>query len=255
MSSTNHWKPELYDTKLGFVSEYGKGVVQLLNPQENEKILDLGCGTGDLSNKITTYGAKVVGMDLSAAMIEKAREKYPALHFFQGNGEDFTLEESYDAVFSNAALHWMKNPAKVITSVWNVLNHGGRFVAEFGGKGNVETIIQGIADVLSEEYGEDAYEKNQWYYPSIGEYSHLLEKQGFRVTSALHFDRPTPLKDGKDGLSHWLTSFGDDFFQGFSDDERANLYTKIAKKIKPTLFQDGSWYADYKRIRIVAIKP
>lgn len=255
MSSMNSWKPELYDSKLDFVSEYGKSVVALLAPRENETILDLGCGTGDLTFEIAQFGAKVVGMDLSSSMIEKARLKYPELAFYVGNAEDFAMEESFDAVFSNAALHWMKNPEKVIQCVWNVLNPAGRFVAEFGGKGNVETIIKAIENVLLEEYGMDGKKVNPWYYPSIGEYSTLLEQQGFRVTYAVHFDRPTPLKDGIKGLNHWLNSFGDDYFHPYSEREKEEIFQKIREKIKRSLFHDGSWYADYKRIRVVAIKP
>lgn len=255
MSSMNSWKPELYDSKLDFVSEYGKSVVQLLAPQKNETILDLGCGTGDLTYEIAQSGAKVVGMDLSSSMIDKARIKYPEMTFFVENAEDFTMGESFDAVFSNAALHWMKNPEKVIQCVWNVLNPGGRFVAEFGGKGNVETIIKAMEDVLSQEYGMDAQKINPWYYPSIGEYSTLLEQRGFRVTYAVHFDRPTPLKDGITGLNHWLNSFGDDYFHQYSEAEKEGIFQKIRKKVKPDLFHDGTWYADYKRIRVVALKP
>jgi ubiquinone/menaquinone biosynthesis C-methylase UbiE len=255
MSSIHVWKTELYDNKLGYVSELGKGVVELLNHQKGEKILDLGCGTGDLAYEISKTGANETGMDLSREMIGKAREKYPEIHFFIGNAENFQFEESFDAVFSNAALHWMKNAKQVLKCVWNVLNKGGRFVAEFGGQGNVETVIKAISEVLYEDYGIDASRLNPWFFPSIAEYSTLLEQQGFRVTYALHFDRPTKMEDGENGLNHWLTGLADDFFKGFSEKERNRVFEKIAAKAKKELFHDGSWYLDYKRLRIMAIKP
>jgi trans-aconitate methyltransferase len=255
MGSVHVWKSELYDNKLGYVSEFGKGVVELLNPTKGETILDLGCGTGDLAYEIEKTGAAVTGLDLSNTMIVKAQKKFPEIKFIAGNAEDFTFDKQFDAIFSNAALHWMKNAEKVLSCVWNSLNKNGRFVAEFGGNGNVETIIKAISEVLSEDYGIDASTLNPWYFPSIAEYSTLLEKQGFRVTYALHFDRPTKMKDGENGLYHWLNGLADDFFKELSESERGNVFEKIAVKAKKDLFYDGDWYLDYKRLRICAIKP
>lgn len=255
MSSVHVWKSELYDNKLGYVSELGKGVVELLRPTDRERILDLGCGTGDLAYDIKQLGASVTGMDLSNNMIEKAKGKYPEIEFMVGNGEDFSFDQEFDAVFSNAALHWMKNADKVIACTWNSLKHGGRFVAELGGKGNIGTVIRAIGEVLHEDYGLEADRFNPWYFPSVGEYSSLLENQGFRVTYAVHYDRPTRMEDGEKGLEHWLDGYADDFFQSFSEDERLKVYKKIAAKIKEEIFHDGAWHLDYKRLRIVAIKP
>ncbi|URN92695.1 MAG: class I SAM-dependent methyltransferase [Candidatus Pristimantibacillus lignocellulolyticus] len=254
MDSNQVWKSDLYDKRLSFISEYGKGVVEILNPQEGENILDLGCGTGDLASIIANYGVNVIGMDYSKEMIEKAREKYPHINFEIENGEDFTVKQSFDAVFSNAALHWMKNPEKVLACVWDALSDRGRFVAEFGGYGNVVTIIKSINEVFTEEYGKDATKYNPWYFPTIGEYSTLLEKQGFRVTYAIHFDRPTKLEDGENGLTDWLTSFADNYFADFEEEEKNIIFAKVANKARAELFQNGSWYADYKRIRVMAVK-
>ncbi|HIW33561.1 MAG TPA: class I SAM-dependent methyltransferase [Candidatus Paenibacillus intestinavium] len=254
MESNQVWKSELYDKRLSFISEFGKDVVELLNPQKGESTLDLGCGTGDLAFEISTRGANVIGMDLSNEMIEQAREKYPQLQFQIGNAEAFSIEQTFDAVFSNAALHWMKRPEQVIACVWDALAAGGRFIAEFGGYGNVAAIIKAINDVLAEDYGKDATKLNPWYFPTIGEYSSLLEKQGFRVTYAIHFDRPTKLEDGENGLRDWLASFTDSYFQGFGGQEKNIIFEKVANKAKNELFQDGAWYTDYKRIRVMAIK-
>ncbi|WHX48224.1 methyltransferase domain-containing protein [Paenibacillus woosongensis] len=255
MGSIHDWKPELYDQKLGFVSDYGKDVLRLLQPQPGEMILDLGCGTGDLSFEIQNSGARVLGMDYSPAMIEQGRRKYPSLDFIVGNAADFSLDQSMDAVFSNAALHWIKDAEAVAACVWRALRPGGRFVAEFGGRGNVDTIIQSTCKVLSEHYGIDGEQRNPWFFPSIGEYSSLLEAQGFRVTYAVHFDRPTPLEDGENGLFHWLSGLGaDEFFQDLSDTNRARAFQQICNAARAKLYQDNVWFADYKRIRVVAFK-
>jgi len=254
MDSSQVWKSELYDRRLSFISEFGKDVVELLNPQKGESILDLGCGTGDLAYEISNYGASVVGLDYSKEMIEKARLKYPHINFQIGNAEEFTVESSLDAVFSNAALHWMKNPEKVLTCVWHALSKGGRFVAEFGGSGNVATIIKAINDVLAEDYAKDATKLNPWYFPTIGQYSTLLEQQGFRVMYVTHFDRSTRLDNGEYGLRDWLVSFTDSYFKEYEEHEKNIIFEKVASKVKDQLLQTGSWYADYKRIRIMAIK-
>jgi trans-aconitate methyltransferase len=254
LGSVNVWNADVYDEKLSFVSELGKSLVEMLDPKQGEKILDLGCGTGDLTNEIAKMGAKVVGMDASPDMIEKARKKYPHLSFLVDNGESFRTQERYDAIFSNAALHWMKRAESVVQSMALALRGGGRLVAEFGGKGNVDAIVKTIEEVLFTNYGIDAKERNPWYFPSIGEYSNLLEKYGFRVMYASHFDRPTPLPDGDQGLDHWLDGFAGGFFAGLESSEKDLVYQQIKERLKAYLWKDNVWIADYKRIRIIAVK-
>lgn len=249
----NSWNSNLYDDKISFVSKLGKDVVSLLDPQPNEKILDLGCGTGDLTNEIKRSGAIPLGIDYSNSMIEKARMKFPHIKFQVENGETFRLSEQFDAVFSNAALHWMTRPAKVVESVWFALKDGGRFVAEFGGKNNIQTIDKAVKNVVS-TFRTNVSKTNQWYYPSIGEYSYLLEKQGFRVVYAIHFDRPTQLEDGENGLKHWLDMFAGSYFAPLSNFEKSQAYSIIEEKLRPELFKNGCWFADYVRIRIKALK-
>lgn len=256
MSDNQVWQPELYDNKLGFVSEYGKRVLELLKAQPGELILDLGCGTGDLSFEIAQSGAKVRGMDYSAHMVEQAQRKYPNLHFEVGNGQQFQLPEPVDAVFSNAALHWMKDAKGVVHSVWNALRPGGRFVAEFGGKGNVANITSSLSQVLHEHYGIDTKPLDPWYFPSIGEYAALLEQQGFRVCYMAHFDRFTKLQDGENGLAHWINGFAaDSFFAGISAQEQQSIIRQVETLTRSKLYVNSSWHADYVRLRFIAIKP
>lgn len=254
LESVNQWNAALYDEKLSFVSNYGKGVVRLLAPQRGEHILDIGCGTGDLTAEISESGAIVTGLDQSEAMLEKARDKYPEITFIQDNVLTFTGEASYHAIFSNAALHWIRQPEQAARSVYDALVPGGRFVAEFGGKDNVTAIIAGILQVLKENYGIDARDRIPWYFPSIGTYSQLLERLGFRVVYAHHYDRPTILADGEEGLSHWLESFADDFFPEFSESERRTIYEQVKNACRSQMFSDGNWVADYKRLQVIAVK-
>ncbi|MFY0546135.1 class I SAM-dependent methyltransferase [Brevibacillus sp. H7] len=247
------WNARLYDDNMQFVSQLGKGLLDWLGPAPGEAILDLGCGTGDLTNELAEAGAVPTGIDLSPAMIELAREKYPSLRFLVADAETYRSEESFDGVFSNAALHWMKRPEAVIRTVRHALRPGGRFVAEFGGKGNVGSIVEAIEAVLA-EVGIDAKGRNPWYFPSIGEYGALLEQNGFRLVRANHFDRPTQLSDGERGIRHWLDSFAGVFFQEMSLEQKERACERIAETLRSTLFQDGSWVADYKRIRILAVK-
>ena len=181
----NQWDAELYDDKHSFVSQLGADVVELLSPQSGEHILDLGCGTGPLTSKIATSGAEVLGIDSASTMIEQARENYPHLQFEVADGANLSFTEQFDAVFSNAALHWIKQPEEAVASVWRSLKPGGRFVAEFGGKGNVKLIIAAIDNVIrAADPAVNAL--NPWYFPSIGEYGTLLEQQGLQLTFRPH---------------------------------------------------------------------
>lgn len=249
----SNWDSELYDDRNSFVSRLGLDVVRLLDPQPGERILDLGCGTGDLANEIVLAGAVPLGIDAAPSMIAKAGEKYPGIAFEVGDGITYRTAEQFDAVFSNAALHWMKPPSAVAQTIWLALRPGGRFVAEFGGRGNVEKILEAISDALG-YYGISATQRNPWYYPSIGQYSTLLENQGFRVAYALHFDRPTPLEDGHNGMRHWLDMFAGQFFVGVDHSQKEDMYKKIENQLSPALFKNGTWTADYSRIRVKAVK-
>ena len=252
--SEKQWNTALYDGKNAFVWKHGRGVVELLAPQPGERILDLGCGTGHLTNQIAEAGAETVGLDKSESMIAEARRLYPNLQFIVGDAIDFQFDEPFDAVFSNAAIHWMKDQSAVARSIWNALKIGGRFVAEFGGKRNIHAIrtsLTAAVEAVGETVNAEPFAR---YYPSIGEYAAVLEAQGFRVTSALHFDRPTKLEEEAKGLRNWLFTFADNVVESLPDDKREDVIARVERDLKPKLFRDGSWFADYRRIRIVARK-
>ncbi len=247
------WNPNLYDQKHGFVSQYGEDVIKLLAPLKNELILDLGCGTGDLTNLIHLEGATVMGTDFSEEMIRKAKEKYPSIKFTVEDARDFDYKESLDAVFSNAALHWMLEKESVIKSVYKSLKKGGRFVAEFGGKGNVEKIRLALKHILTETGHKEIADKEIWYFPSISEYATLLEKNGFQVVYAVLFERETLLAD-KDGVKNWLKMFATSYLENLDPETVENILDEVQEKIRPTNFRDDNWYADYVRLRFIAIK-
>ncbi|SFS52846.1 class I SAM-dependent methyltransferase [Halostagnicola kamekurae] len=244
------WDPDAYDGSHSFVSEYGEDLLEWLDPEPGDRVLDVGCGTGQLSAEIASRGAGVVGIDTSEAMIERARSSHSNCSFVRADATEFDLDEPFDAVFSNAALHWISDQDAALESIRNALRPGGRFVAELGGAGNVRSIV----DALETELRERGYEAaNPWYFPSIGEYAPRLETHGFEVRSARLFDRPTELENGEEGLEDWLTMFGDSFFESVPADERDAIVAAVEDELRPTLFQDGSWVADYRRLRFAAV--
>ncbi len=252
-SIANQWDAELYDSKHAFVSQLGASLIELLSPQKQERILDLGCGTGYLTQQIAETGATVMGIDSAATMIEQARKNYPSLSFGVEDATALPFTEEFDAVFSNAVLHWIQQPELVVSGVWRSLKPGGRFVAEFGGRGNVQAIATALYKVL-ESAGYATAALNPWYFPTIGEYGTILEKQGFELTFATLFERPTPL-EGEQGMQNWLQMFAKSLFSVVPTEEQPSVLAKIEADVRPQLYHDGTWFADYKRIRVLAIKP
>jgi trans-aconitate methyltransferase len=254
MGGEAKWNAELYDSKHSFVWERGADVVELLGPRAGERILDVGCGTGHLTARIAASGARVTALDQSAEMIGEARRNYPELEFVVADARDFHFGEPFDAVFSNAALHWIREPEAVARSIAGALKTGGRFVAELGGRGNVERLIDGLR--RAREAMGLAVEADfcPWYFPSVGEYASLLEGQGLEVTFARLFDRLTPLEDGVAGLANWIRMFGGDFLAGLDVEQQKELIRQAAGLLRIELFRDGVWHADYRRLRVVAGK-
>lgn len=251
---TNQWDAALYENKHAFVWQYGEALLELLSPRPGERILDLGCGTGQLTAQIAEAGAEVIGIDVSLAMIEKAKQNYSALSFAVADARNFQFEQPFDAVFSNAALHWVKEADLVIHCIAQALKPKGRLVAEFGGKGNVNAIVSALMSALKEIDPALSPLVNPWYFPSMGEYATELEKQGFDVTLCVLFDRPTLLEDGEAGLANWLQMFASSLLAQVSTEQLPQVIQSVEERLKPILYKDGNWTADYRRIRVVAIK-
>jgi len=250
----SHWNPSLYDQKHSFVTEYGKELLSLLAPQPADRIIDLGCGTGHLTRMIADSGAYVMGLDNSPQMIESARQTYPEIEFAFADVSDFAFDMKFDAVFSNATLHWVTRADEAAACISRALTRGGRFVAEFGGKGNTDNVVAAVEESIRELTQREW--RHGWYFPSIGEYAALLEKHGLAVRYAHLFDRPTKL-EGADGMRNWLAMFCSGMFQQLDDGDdgaRRQVLNLIEKKLRDKQYVDGEWYVDYRRLRIVADK-
>lgn len=249
------WDASLYDNKHDFVFKYGEDLVSLLQPQTGEYILDIGCGTGYLSDLIAASGAIVTGIDSSVEMILQAKEAYPVPTFQVRSATDFVADKSFDAIFSNAVLHWIKEKELAIDCMYRNLKRNGRLVLEMGGKGNVAGIIQALKTSLIKHGFADNAATEQWYFPSLSEYTGLLEKRGFRVTYAAHFNRETELKNTDNGIKDWIKMFGVSYLQGINENLVDTILAETEAQLRPTHFRQGKWFADYKRLRVTAIKP
>ena len=247
-SSAQHWNPAQYAEHARFVSDLGMPVLELLSPIPGERILDLGCGDGALTLKIAKLGCMVVGVDSSPEMV--AATKSLGLNAQVMDGHTLPFINEFDAVFSNAALHWMTHPKDVIASVWRALNPGGRFVGEFGGRGNVATIITAIESALSSRGMTVA---NPWFFPCTEDYREFLEAIGFAVDNIALIPRPTPLPGD---VSGWLETFAQPYTSALPTTETRGFIYEVVEVLRPVLCDvNGNWHADYVRLRFLATKP
>ena len=247
MDRTTAWNPSSYARNARFVSDLGEPLIDLLEPQSRESILDLGCGDGALTEKIASFGCTIMGVDASLAQIEAAKKR--GIRAAVMDGHALAFRRRFDAVFTNAALHWMKQPEKVIAAVRGCLNPGGRFVGEFGGKGNVEKIRSALHQALRNR-GIDPVSIDPWYYPSPQEYSDLLNQAGFSVDYIELIPRPTQLPGN---IMGWLDVFAQPFTKSVAQSERAAFLEEVCANLALDLQNpDGSWFADYVRLRFKA---
>ncbi len=249
MSQHQKWLPHKYQKNANFVSQLGMSLIDLLEPQAGEYILDLGCGDGTLMKKLTELGCEVMGIDSSPEMISAAQQQ--GLETYVMDGQKLNFPSQFDAIFSNAALHWMINPDAVITGVFNALKPHGRFVAEFGGVGNVATVVNAIAIGLDKR-NIDIKKINPWYFPTIEDYQSRLKKAGFAVKFITLFERPTPLPEGIIG---WLEMFVQQFTAQLSLSDQTIFLQEVIQLCEPKLSDGkGNWVADYVRLRFHATK-
>lgn len=240
------WSAEVYSRNARFVSDLGVGVVEWLDPKPGERILDLGCGDGALTQKIAETGAEVVGADASASFVEATRAR--GLDARQVDGQALNFSKEFDAIFSNAALHWMTDGEAVIKGVERALKPGGRFVAEFGGHGNVAAIRTALR-ALADKHGIDDTLADPWFFPTADEYRGMLEAGGFTVDRIEMFHRPTHLPRG---LTSWIETFRAPFFDA-AGSRADHLMSELEALLSPQLRdRAGQWTADYVRIRFAA---
>jgi SAM-dependent methyltransferase len=247
MTTVQTWDPERYARNARFVSDLAAPVVELLSPRAGERILDLGCGDGVLTARFGTMGCEVVGVDGSAAQVEAARKL--GLDARAMDGQNLSFDREFDAVFSNAALHWMRDPEAVIAGVRRALRQHRRFVAEFGGHGCCAKIKRALVDALNRR-GLDGEAAVPWYFPTVEEYTALLNRAGFSVDYIALIPRPTPLPGD---ITGWLETFGESFTARLPTPERPVYFAEVREALRSHICDlHGLWTADYVRLRFSA---
>ena len=258
MTATQTWSPARYEKHARFVSDLGAPVVELLAPRAGERILDLGCGDGSLTEKIVEAGARVIGLDSSAEMVEAARAR--GIDAFVADGETLELDRQaerfgrFDAIFSNAALHWMTDPAAVATGAFSMLKAGGRFVGEMGGAGNLAILRAGLREEI-EDRGYALPDLDPQWYPTVDEFSRVYTTAGFGDVQAIRIDRPTDLPAG---IAGWVKTFRSGWLDvaGVPEEAHDQVAAAVERRLAPELQkEDGTFVADYVRLRFKMVKP
>jgi trans-aconitate methyltransferase len=243
------WNAMQYARNGRFVADLASEVLDLLDPKAGERILDLGCGDGALTMKIAAAGAKVMGVDSSPSMVAAAQAR--KVDVLLASSEALGFDHEFDAVFSNAALHWMHNQDAVLASVHRALKPGGRFVAELGGHGNIAAIQVALLAVFA-KHGIDAVQAGQNYFPTPASYESRLRRHGFDVKYIELIPRPTPLPES--GMRGWLETFRHGLLGQLPKSEREAALDETVRLLEPVLCDDlGQWTADYLRLRFLAI--
>ncbi len=241
------WSAEVYATNADFVPALGRGVLDLLDARAGETILDLGCGDGKLTAEIAASGALVMGVDTAPDLLSAAMRR--GLDVRHMDGQSLSFDRDFDAVFSNAAMHWMRDLDAVVAGVRAALRPGGRFVGEFGGHGNVAAIATALIAAL-ERQGIDGRQRFPWVFPTVSQFSAILGAHGFAITSIVLVPRPTPLPTGMRG---WLDTFANPFVHDLDDKTRRQVINDAITYLAPSLCDEtGAWSADYVRLRFAA---
>ena len=243
------WNSQLYDNKHDFVAEYGKGLLEFVPENKEQTILDLGCGTGTLTAQLKKLGSKVVGVDSSQSMIDKAKEQFSNIDFMVCDALDLPFENEFDVVFSNAVFHWISDHDALLSNVRNVLKSDGLLVCEFGASGNITTIEKAFMSVCSSlGYGYTP----KFNFPTYENFGKLLEGKGFVIDKIYDYDRPTPLKDGEQGLANWMKQFFASGLARMQEDIQITTIRKVEELTREALWNGNEWVADYRRLRAIA---
>ncbi|MGC4017807.1 MAG: methyltransferase domain-containing protein [Muricomes sp.] len=241
------WNSVLYDKSQAFVSEYGNSLISFVPQDKEQCILDIGCGTGDLTQKLREVSGDIIGIDGSKEMIEMAKSKYPQLKFEIMDACCLPWENKFDVIFSNAVFHWISAQEKLLKGIYAALRDGGKLISEFGANGNIYQIESAYRIVVP------SY-KSPFYFPTVEDYSSLLQKTGFAIEKIYDYSRPTPLPDGKDGLRNWMKQFFASNLSVYEKEQQEGIFENVEKLLEESLFDGTKWVADYRRIRVIASK-
>lgn len=252
------WDARLYDRNHDFVAAYGENLLTLV-PDGLDFIVDVGCGTGALTAALAAKAVRVAGLDASPDMIAQARARLSEMEFLVMDACDMPWQGCVDAVFSNAALHWIENQEALTAALARALRPGGLLACEFGARGNIGRVCAAFGRAFRAVCGSEAVNaaplrSERFYFPSAAAHTALLVRHGFSVRLAVEYDRPTPLKGAEDGLALWMTQFFAQDLEGVPAAARQKLFAAVADDLRATLWDGGQWVADYRRLRVVAVK-
>ncbi len=245
------WNASLYDDKHRFVAEYGKDLLECIPHDPEQAILDLGCGTGILTARLFELGNRVVGIDSSHSMIEKAKDQFPETEFRVCNALDLPFEQEFDVVFSNAVFHWIDDHDLLIRNISNSLKSSGFLVCEFGAHGNIKTIETAFSETCN-KFGYNY--KSKFHFSTVDDFANLLEKNKFKIEKIYDYDRPTVLGDGEYGLVNWMKQFFSFELANMLMDMQNAIFENVEKTCRDTIWNGKEWVADYRRLRAIAHK-
>lgn len=245
------WDAQRYDSQHRFVAQYGQDLLSLLPENHSCSVLDIGCGTATLTEELSKRYQRVVGLDASKNMISQAQQNYPELNFVCQDALSMTYQQEFDIVFSNAVFHWIDNHDLLLTRIHEALKPGGVIVAEMGAYKNCDAILQAFKSCFEKK----GYRFNSpYFYPKTDDYQALLEEHGFEVEMIVDFDRPTPLTEGEQGLRNWIIQFYEQNLCRMPKEKQAEVLSEVETLLKPVLWHDTIWVADYRRLRFKAVK-
>lgn len=245
----SEWNAVLYDNKHDFVAEYGKGLLEFVPNHKEQSILDLGCGTGTLTAKLSDLATTVIGVDSSESMVKRAQEQYPNIKFMVCNALALPFENQFDVVFSNAVFHWITDHNALLHNVHKVLKPDGKLVCEFGASGNIATIENAFMEAC-QNFGYQYHPR--FNFPTSEHFADLLQANGFTIDKIYDYDRPTPLKDGERGLENWMKQFFASDLELMSEKMQDEIIHKVQDATRESLWDGKEWVADYRRLRAIA---